>query len=310
MNLFLLVYVYVFIVKDVENNSCEAIVKLVQLMQLITEYLLVSQESQTKALVVGEGKNRALKKKNAKLEKELLSLHEDVRIYKKQLLLLKSTADKNTGNYRYVLGGPEADDRGGRSVALIRSFLNNDESTREFMKGMMEQQRVAFLKEIAELTDGRSNKSHDAEIATRMRVVEERESSLRERERMLHESVVNASVMQTTLTEREARLLAGEKALAEAEDRWKKGDVLRTDSLRTTRLSPETPVEIKQQSKSAAVNTSLEGLNFVERLTHSQLQLRVKLFAASVLFTLASKGTAICLSVICYALTVCILYLT
>lgn len=79
---------------DVINNSIENVAKLVHIMQLMIEYLLHCQESQYQVIDTFQKKNHNIKKCLTSLEKEKKALKEDVKIYQRQIAILRQSLTK------------------------------------------------------------------------------------------------------------------------------------------------------------------------------------------------------------------------
>lgn len=301
--------------RDAEGNSCLAIAQLVQLMQLSLEHLLCFQETQSKALVELATKGKSLKKKNLEMRREIESLKEDVVIYQRQLALIKKNhnndfiSSNQPPSYRYVLGQP--DNFGDKSSSsLIQTFLKHEDSTREFMKGMLEEQREVFLQKMEMMSKnvvpaaatpsaaGAVRGSIESLGNERMNILEEtkalyqRQLALKEKEWQfdLRENEMKAMLEreQRKLREREEemdnRLRRKEKELEEKHQ----------ESLRQLQFNAIQSQE-EPQNRSVDLRDRLgatnESHNFVEAIRHSNLVLRVKLFAASTLLKIAERST-------------------
>lgn len=294
-----------FTIKDVENNSCDAIVKLVQLMQLIIEYLLCSQESQAKLLVDSVNKNKTTKKRINSLIKEADALREDVKIYKKQLSLIKSN-EGGDKNYRVVLGEPAAE-KPSKHESLIKSFLNHEESTRIFMKGMLEEQRATFMREIAEMTKVSSpaEDKPNSWTAQRLKSMQEREEQLDAKEKTLREELRGLLTQQSQLKDKEWRLELRENEFSASREREQRLFREREEELEALRRKAKESRD-QQEAALAAKASDLRALeaelrdqlrptsaprsevadstaSFIDKLQHSQLVLKAKMAAASAL---------------------------
>jgi len=90
-----------FSADDVKSQSAESISKLVNTMQLIIEYQLQCQDVQMNVLKAKNEEMKELKKEKIKLETERVSLHEDRRIYQRQLKLLRQSLSKAQDMIKY-----------------------------------------------------------------------------------------------------------------------------------------------------------------------------------------------------------------
>lgn len=140
---------------DVKNNTIEAISKLVNIMQLIVEYLLYCQESYNKLVHDLHEKNNSLRKKNQSLKKEVSSLNEDNKIYQRQLVLLRKSLIKA----QQMIGGtsvPMPPRIVGESKSefkpIIDSFLIHERETRVFLRTLLDEQRSTFFSEMQRFT--------------------------------------------------------------------------------------------------------------------------------------------------------------
>jgi hypothetical protein len=80
-----------FTVTDVKRNTVESVTKLVHIMQFLIEYLLYSQEAQMRLVQELRGRNSMMKKAIKSSSRENASLLEDIKIYKRQLAMLKQS---------------------------------------------------------------------------------------------------------------------------------------------------------------------------------------------------------------------------
>lgn len=164
---------------DIKNNTVESISKLTSLMQLIAEYLLHCQEIQYRTMRDLNSKQSKLKTQFDKYKKENISLREDVKIYQRQLALLRQSISKTGGgtinnnkinpyetevhyvspkivipaestveSYRNKL-----DNKVGLDSNIVESILNHERETRSLMTSILDEQREMFLKQMSLLTD-------------------------------------------------------------------------------------------------------------------------------------------------------------
>lgn len=86
---------------DVKSQSVESVSKLVNVMQYIIEYQLQCQDAQMKVLKLKSEEVKELKKEKMKLENERVSLHEDRRIYQRQLKLMRQSLTRAQDMIKY-----------------------------------------------------------------------------------------------------------------------------------------------------------------------------------------------------------------
>jgi zinc finger protein DZIP1 len=86
---------------DVKSQTAGAMSKLVNIMQLIIEYLLHCQEAQMKVMKADKVSIKALKKEKVTFEKEKEYYKEDTKIYQKQLQLLRQSLTKAQDMIKY-----------------------------------------------------------------------------------------------------------------------------------------------------------------------------------------------------------------
>jgi hypothetical protein len=168
---------------DVKNNSIEIVSKLVNILQLICEYLLQCQEAQFK--LIRECNIKADKQKEliVKVKKENLALKEDRKIYQRQLAMLRKSLgpdfflnggghqvservapkithlfDINKENLSLEACVEKQEPKRNIDAEVITSILKHEEETRDFMNRMLNEQRESFLVEIRKLTSEFSKK--------------------------------------------------------------------------------------------------------------------------------------------------------
>jgi chemotaxis protein histidine kinase CheA len=165
---------------DVKNNSIESVYKLVNILQLIVEYLLHCQEAQFKVMRGMEGKIAVGKDQMSKMKKEVLSLKEDRKIYQRQLAMLRKSLgpDYFVGN-QLPQGLPppkvssllnpvvmESKQAGSALDAeVVKSVFKHEEDTRTFMATLLNDQRSAFVEQISMVTQAlqRTQDLHEKE---------------------------------------------------------------------------------------------------------------------------------------------------
>lgn len=137
-------------------------------MQLMLEYLLNFQENQFK--IIQENNHRLSKKKQLcnKLKRENVALQEDIKIYQRQLNLLKNAMNKVSNNLsntdsvaernapRVVMmpwQGNEDPRNQNIDEEIIGSIINHEKETRAIMSSILDEQREMFLKQMSVLSE-------------------------------------------------------------------------------------------------------------------------------------------------------------
>ena len=152
---------------DVKGTGVHDLKRFIHLMQLMIEYLLYCQESQLQPVHEMHGRNSSLKKKNKELMRKVESSKEDVRIYRRQISVLKNSIDKYKAmvkkNEGYVELPPRAfnaiehenvpkQENAVESVApIVESMLRHERQTREFVRDMIDEQRTTLLRELGRM---------------------------------------------------------------------------------------------------------------------------------------------------------------
>lgn len=136
-----------FSVSDVKRNTVDATTKLVHLMQLMIEYLLYCQEAQLLLLKDMDGQNRALRKDIKLCTRDNMSFREDIKIYKRQLALLKQALNQGGDGgdqITYRMINPPVSPEQLKPIlepicAMIESVHRHERETREYMRAALEQ---------------------------------------------------------------------------------------------------------------------------------------------------------------------------
>ena len=281
-----------FTARDVESNSCEAVVLFARVMQLIVEYLLCSQEKQAKSLVETVTRNKQMKRRNHVLVRELESLREETKVYRKQLAMLKSHGfDPSAAakRFQYVMGAPSEKS----DSPLLVSLLHHEEATRTFVRGLLEEQRAAFSKETASLAQRSDRDASESgelrQLRERVAQLEAREPHPRERQ---SEAVAEQERVSRLLLERERQLEASQREASDARQRAEIGLMAKSEALSSLETDLRRREEALRVREQEAVARSSAG-GFPERLLLSQLQLRSKLAAARAVFGLLKRGSVL-----------------
>ena len=224
-----------FSVSDVKRNTVDATTKLVHLMQLMIEYLLYCQESQLQLVKDLDGQNRMLRKDLKACTRDNLSYREDIKIYKRQLALLKQALN-NGGDYgdqiSYRVVNPPLNAEHLKPIlepicAMIESVQRHEKETRDYVKSTLDSQRDEFRKLNAEnivpATNGETYTWEQVQTALKKQR-KEISMSLQQREAELNDR-------QTELEDRENQLFAAELVLQDREKELEKAPVLSSTSI-------------------------------------------------------------------------------
>lgn len=161
---------------DVKENTIESVCKLVNIMQLIVEYLLHCQESQYRLLQITHEKNQNLRNKNQHLKKQCAALCEDCKIYQNQCDALRHSLAKANqliadsglrADPRIVLGTrkDEKEKTTGNANNIVDTMMQNEKENKLFFKSLLEEQRSELLSQIARLSST-SNRSSSNDSLT------------------------------------------------------------------------------------------------------------------------------------------------
>jgi hypothetical protein len=154
-----------FMPADVKANTVESTSKLVNIMQLVIEYLLYCQESQYRLVQIQQEKNATLKQKLSVYKRELAVVEEDNKIYQRQLSLLRKSLTKSQNyigqpsNPKVIFGGdgiPKGVDNSNETTkpynALIDTIMQHEKDNREFLKSLLDDQRSTFFSEMSKIS--------------------------------------------------------------------------------------------------------------------------------------------------------------
>jgi hypothetical protein len=171
---------------EVKSNTIEHITKLVNLMQLIIEYLLHHQEHQFHLVRKQTKKIEHLIDKNDTYQRRLETFKEDVRTYQRQLHILRKSIQAGGGGintellFRLVQKDPKINDPSALStnnntatgepmnMELVKMMLDHEHEARATMQQMLEEQRRLFQSELNNLheTIRRIQSEHEMQLAS------------------------------------------------------------------------------------------------------------------------------------------------
>ena len=181
-------------------NNINTVAKLIQFMQLLLEYLLNCQEAQFKAIKDNNNKLSKSKSQIEKLKRDNASMKEDIKIYQRQLNLLKHSLTKSHGPtsdkevpYKQapkVVLMPQANNLVQTKEDIVDSILIHEKETRAVMSSILDEQREMFLKQMSLLTENLKSLSR---ASTHQEVVKETEFEKNKR----FEELISTHINQT-----------------------------------------------------------------------------------------------------------------
>lgn len=145
---------------DVKASSCETTAKVVNVMQLLVEYLLYCQEQQYQVINGYRNKIIEYKKCNEKLSVTNKALKEDTAIYQRQITTLKQNLIKyqrllvhhglGTGD-AIELTNENLNFNGQVTPVLLDSIIQQEQETREYIQTVLKEQKESLVAEMMKL---------------------------------------------------------------------------------------------------------------------------------------------------------------
>jgi hypothetical protein len=155
--------------QDIKVNNVDNILKLIQIMQLIVEYLLFHQENQFQTINKNNSKISTLRRDRGALEQENISLREDIKTYKRQLHILRKALQgggnaltdnsKNGPRIIYPVEQQNNSNQANNNASnletkeIIKTLVDHEHDARRMMSSLLEEQRHAFHHEMTLLID-------------------------------------------------------------------------------------------------------------------------------------------------------------
>jgi hypothetical protein len=201
---------------DVKANTVDSVSQLVNIMQLVIEYLLFCQESQYRLVSIHQEKNNALKHKISVYKRELAAIEEDNKIYQRQLQLLRKSLSK-TQSYigqptapRVILGSenipPDQLNANSKQPfgALMETIMQHERDNREFLKSLLDDQRSTFFSEMNRLTRDRDISAFGGDQRNTRDTRDARDDSSRKTDEIMEQMTAKLcrqieTIMQTTV---------------------------------------------------------------------------------------------------------------
>lgn len=241
-----------FSVSDVKRNTVDATTKLVHLMQLMIEYLLYCQESQLQLVKDLDTQNRTLRKDLKACTRENMAFREDIKIYKRQLALLKQALNKGEeygDNISYRLINPPLSREHLKPIldpicAMVECIQRHEKETRDYMRTNLNGNTKENITPVSNIMGFTWEQMKEALQKQR----EDLAGGLSAREALLN-------ARQAELEERENQLSAAELLLREREDELERGVNSKSIALNTT-----TPVKTTNIKK---FNVHFVAMNFL-----------------------------------------------
>lgn len=167
-----------FLPADVKTNTIDSVTKLVHIMQLIIEYLLNHQEVHLRQIQNLHKKVQHTKHQRDKLERNNITLGEEINTYQRQLHILRKSL--------LAAGVPMPEPKSSAKVIdptedsskttenVIYAIMQHEQSSREHLMRILDDQRQTFAKEINALVSTiRDIKSNDssANVGQKMEIM-------------------------------------------------------------------------------------------------------------------------------------------
>lgn len=162
--------------QDIKHNTIDHVSKLIQVMQLIIEYLLHHQEAQYSLVTKLNHKINKLKESREKYYKENLVFREDVKTYQRQLHILRKAVNGGElqGDYLEALHRQRMptkvhghhnryseEDKHDDHKDLVKTILDYERESRNTMMSMLEDQRRTFSQEMLALFESLKMQSNN-----------------------------------------------------------------------------------------------------------------------------------------------------
>jgi hypothetical protein len=132
----------------VKNSSIDTVAQLIQIFQFIVEFLLHSQENQNILIERMHRKNRNLKETNQQLSAQVVTLREDTKIYQRQLSVLRHSMGIRDPQHPKVINLRKNEKDTSDIQPILASVLQHEKESREFLKTLLDDQRINFMKEL------------------------------------------------------------------------------------------------------------------------------------------------------------------
>jgi hypothetical protein len=151
---------------DVKFINVENLSKLINIMQLIIEYSLYCQESQSRIIQSLNKKHKHEILSKHKFEKKYLSMKENIKGYENQLSYLKSVVGHDESESNNFITDNKDKYSKAVSVDMIQSILQSEKDTRENMMSTIEKQKQSFIQEMGKIMSYYMNKEDSIEKLT------------------------------------------------------------------------------------------------------------------------------------------------
>lgn len=189
---------------DIKSSTVENTCHLVQIMQLMLEYMLYCQESQLQLVRQMRKRNQDLKKHDEELAQRNVSLKEDVKIYQRQLAMLRDSLLK-VQNSKHLQQPRSLVFQDENTSPLMESMLRHERDTQKYALEMLKDQRNAFLEELTNFATKNSNTHNTKSIEDRLEKHMER--LLSQLQNTIQSNEDNHTTQNNTLKQQEKREL-------------------------------------------------------------------------------------------------------
>jgi hypothetical protein len=199
------------------------------------EYLLYCQEAQLQLVRELEASNRSLRKDIKVCARENASYREDIKIYKRQLQMMKQAMSSGEGYgdrivYRPVNAPPSSPNLQPIMepiCQLIESVQRHEKETREFVKQTLDEQRNVLQQQLSLASSQRSNLSQGDNLKQMLEeTLQQNKAAIRVEEiriaKMLEQKEAELNERQSALERRESELFVAEIQLREREEDLKR----------------------------------------------------------------------------------------
>ena len=133
---------------DVRSCPIETVAQLVHIFQFTIEFLLHSQEAQNVLIDKMHKRSIGIKDSNRQLSVQVMSLKEDTKIYQRQLSVLRQSMNIREPQHPKVseLRNPKRESS--EIQPIVASVLQSEKESRAHLRDLLEDQRIAFMKEL------------------------------------------------------------------------------------------------------------------------------------------------------------------
>lgn len=299
---------------DVRCNSIDSISRLIQIMQLIIEYLLHTQESQYQMINQQQNKIHKLKEQKDFVQKKNIRCEEDIKIYQRQIHLLRKTLENGyqfptdvnsllflNANHPPRIVRPNQDNSNeiNPSQEIMKNLFDYEREIRQQFTSLLEEQKRTFSNELTLLADSvRKNQivttqtplNPEIEISKYMMLIETMKSQVEVTVKKALDSLNCNSPKQTEKNNVEdiLRSAALETYEKELQDKAKELRRREEDMNERERMLLRQISELKEQNKQLQISSGAKKAN--EMISTNDNQQRKQFMALQVIKMLLMQG--------------------